>query len=379
MKILSLVLAFALLFTGMAVGTVAADDATASEVMVTNVTIDPSILMRGDIGTITVKIVNNAASSVAIRSAKLYGNEVRTLADPYQTVSQIGPGNTMTFTFTVQANAPDGIYYPVFVLDYRDAGQLRHPIPVQVESSELQLAIVGKPNDITLGRSGDYRLLIGNPRDAEVNGVLVVPEGTGFDVTPSSAFVGRLAADGSSTVSFNITPSVAGNVTFVARYKTGTNNHQTTLVLPLATGQDRKRAEPVLTNLQVTQTGGIYHVTGDVTNAGLDAAKSVVITSEMPAVPTDPYKVYVVGSLDPDDFSSFEISFKASDTTSAPVLVNYKDDEGNAYQSRFSVDFANQPSSQGQEAQSLPIVAIVAVALLVVAIAGIIVYSWRRA
>jgi hypothetical protein len=285
----------------------------------------------------------------------------------------------MTFTFTVQANAPDGIYYPVFVLDYRDAGQLRYPIPVQVESSELQLAIVGKPDDITLGRSGDYRLLIGNPRDAEVNGVLVVPEGTGFTVTPSSAFVGRLAADGSSTVSFNITPSVAGNVSFVANYKNGMNSHRATLVLPLATGQDRKRADPVLTNLQVTHSGGVYHVTGDVTNAGLEAAKSVVITSEAPAVPTDPYKIYVVGSLDPDDFSSFEISFKASDTTSAPIVVNYKDTEGNAYQSRFMVEVANQPSSQEGETQSLPIVAIVAVALLVVAIAGIIIYSWRRA
>jgi hypothetical protein len=223
-------------------------------------------------------------------------------------------------------------------------------------------------------------LLIGNPRDAEVNGVLVVPEGNSFTVTPSSAFVGRLAADGSSTVSFNITPSVAGNISFVASYRNGMNSHRATLVLPLATSQDRKRADPVLTNLQVTQTGGVYHVTGDVTNAGLDAAKSVVITSEMPAVPTDPFKIYVVGSLDPDDFSSFEISFKASNTTSAPILVNYKDNEGNPYQSRFMVEVANQPSSQGGgEAQSLPIVAIVAVALLVVAIAGIIVYSWRRA
>jgi len=78
----------------------------------------------------------------------------------------------------------------------------------------------------------------------------------------------------------------------------------------------------------VITEGGHYKVTGDVTNAGLEDAKSVLVTSGSPAVPVDPFRVYVVGSLEPDDFSGFEVTFTAEDADFVPLLIYYKDDDG---------------------------------------------------
>ena len=51
-------------------------------------------------------------------------------------------------------------------------------------------------------------------------------------------------------------------------------------------------------------------MTGDVYNAGLEVANSVLLTTGG-GQPVNPYRNYVVGSLQPDDFSSFELTFTA--------------------------------------------------------------------
>jgi hypothetical protein len=74
--------------------------------------------------------------------------------------------------------------------------------------------------------------------------------------------------------------------------------------LPIVFGIDKKQADPVISNVQVKSESGVYHVTGDVNNAGLETANSVMVTSLPPAVPQDPYKTYVVGALKPDGDAS---------------------------------------------------------------------------
>jgi len=41
----------------------------------------------------------------------------------------------MSFTFTIRAGAPDGIYYPEFSLQYPEGTSLRYPVPVKVDST----------------------------------------------------------------------------------------------------------------------------------------------------------------------------------------------------------------------------------------------------
>jgi hypothetical protein len=98
-------------------------------------------------------------------------------------------------------------------------------------------------------------------------------------------------------------------------------------------------------------------VKGDVTNAGLSDAKSVVATMGSPAQPVDPNKIYVIGALEPDDFSSFELTFTAPGATSVPLLIQYKDDDGKSYETTVAISLragaaAGSPESSSGQGQT---------------------------
>jgi len=353
--------------------------AVPADVTVTSTVVDPQVLMKGDTGTITISVQNTGKESVAIRSARLSDNNIQILHDPYPSVGEIGAGNTKLFTFPIRTYAADGTYFPGFVLDFLDGGSLRYPIPVTVESSELQVALLKKPDAFSPGRTADVTLRVGNPRSAGVTGVSVVPEGEGFSVTPSSAFIGALGADQSATVTFNITPEQASEIEFRVLYKNGVNTHTASLMLPVTFSTDKKQAYLVLTNIEAEPRAGGYRIVGDVINAGLENARSIVITAGEGAVPMDPYRMYVVGSLDPDDFSSFEVTFRVQEgVTAVPLVIEYRDENGNLYTSTAMVDITGAGSTVVEQGE-YPTAALGLLILLVIGIAGIVAYSWRRA
>ncbi len=353
-----------------------------ADITVTSSATDPPVLMKGDTGTLTVTIQNNGAESVAIKSARLFGSGVVALSDPYPSVGEIGAGNAKTFTFTVRADGGEGTFYPVFVLDFRDgAGNLRYPVPVQVEDTPLSVSVVGKPDAFAEGRTADITVRVGNPRPNAASGVQVIPQGTGFTATPNGGFIGALAADGSATVLFNLTPAAETDVTFQVTWRNGINTHTTDLVLPIAFGEDKRQADPVVTNIEVTPVAGGYRVVGDVMNAGLEAARSVLVTTGAPATPTDPFRVYVVGTLDPDDISSFEVTLRAdANATEVPVVVEYRDDDGNRYTTTTMVEVGGTttPLKEQSGDGGLPVAGIIVVVLVALGIGGAIYYSWRR-
>ena len=203
--IISLVCALAA-FTGPA-------SAGPADITVTSSSIDPPILMKGDTGTLTIAIQNNGAESVAIRSARLFGSGVVPLSDSYPAVGELGAKNTKTFTFTVRADGGEGTFYPVFVLDFVNAGSLRYPIPVQVENTPLSISVIKKPDAFSEGRTADVTIRVGNPRPNAASGVQVIPQGTGFKATPSSAFIGALAPDAPGPP-FNLTPAAETTAAF---------------------------------------------------------------------------------------------------------------------------------------------------------------------
>ncbi len=138
--------------------------------------------------------------------------------------------------------------------------------------------------------------------------------------------------------------------------------------LPLIFGENKKQADPQVNNIKITKVGTVYHVTGDVTNAGLENANAVTITSGSPATAQDPYKNYVVGVLKPDDFGSFEVTFSAEGSTSIPIQLSYKDVDGNVITSQQNINLAAATSSEQNTAQPsiLPIVGVI----VVIALAG---------
>ena len=356
----------------------AAADADASDVTVTGIQISPSVLMRGDTATATISVENRGGTSVAVRRAYLTGelNKIRTLNDPYGTVGDIGAGNSREFSFQFKAEGPDGTYYPRFVLDFRDAGSLTFPFPVVVKSTELAVSVLERPDRFSRERKDTVTILIGNPRINEVNGVNLVMEGEGLDITPSSYFIGTLKADASTTVSVNITPHQAGNLTTTVSYQNGVNLHTKEITTPIALDDDLKRASLDASNLVLTSEAGTYHLTGDISNAGLEVANAVTVTAGGGAVPVDPFRSYVVGSLNPDDFASFEVSFQARNASSALLLLQFKDGTGRIFSDRTEIPLT-PASTQVQGSPALPLGPVLLL-VLALAVGGIIIYSWKR-
>ena len=356
----------------------AAADADASDVTVTGIQISPSALMRGDTATATISVENRGDTSVAVRRAYLTGelNKIRTLNDPYGTVGDIGAGNSREFSFQFKAEGPDGTYYPRFVLDYRDAGSLTFPFPVVVKSTELAVSVLERPDRFSRERKDAVTILIGNPRINEVNGVNLVMEGEGLDITPSSYFIGTLKADASTRVSVNITPHQAGNLTATVSYQNGVNLHTKEITTPIAMDDDLKRASLVASNLVLTSEGGTYRLTGDISNAGLEVANAVTVTAGGAAVPVDPFRSYVVGSLNPDDFASFEVSFQARNASSVLLFLQFKDRDGRIFSERTEVPLTSA-ATPAQGAMAIPTGSIILLAIALV-VGGIIMYSWKR-
>jgi hypothetical protein len=177
-------------------------------------------------------------------------------------------------------------------------------------------------------------------------------------------------------VQFNVTPATSATMQVRADYMNGINPHRTDLEIPVALSSSKMQADPVLSNIQQKSEDGIVHITGDVTNAGLEVANSVVITMGGTTTPVDPYRNYVVGSLKPDDFSSFEVTFTGGNGTT-PIITTFKDDDGNLFTKTSYVDV--QEAAKTRETGSIPQLPIViGIIILAAAIGGVILYSWRK-
>ncbi len=385
MKYRNLLSVFCILLGLCIVPAMAADSSTMIEgqLGVTDVVIDPGVFMYGDSGMVKVTVTNTGTTPVAIARAKLYSSDLNVMGDEiYGSVGSIGPGNSLQFTFTIIADTADGIYYPLFYLDLRDASSLRYRVPVKVENTGLSLSVTDRPDAFTSGKKEDVTIMVGNPRENTVNGVVITPALNGYETTETSHFIGTLPPDQAADATFSVTPYSETPMEFTVHYRNGMNDHEVTTAVPVTFGIDRKQAETVLNNIAVTPEGDHYIITGDVTNAGLEDAKSVVVTTGSPAVPVDPYRSYVVGALEPDDFASFEVTFSAEEgTEEIALLTSYKDKDGNLYSEQISVPLSSAAVPDGSRPGSgddLPLVLIVVVIICAAVVAGVIYYSWKK-
>jgi len=342
---------------------------------------DPEVFFTGDSGTVTVYVTNgNSNQSVVVNHATIGDKNIRLTSNPYDTSANIGPLQTQTFIFSVATDAFEGTYYPTFSLSFRDADSLYYRAMVKVDNTPLELSILDKPDAFTQGKKKTIDVQVANPRKNTVTNVVLEVTGEGISTTPERTFIGALGAGEKIPLNFTITPEIATTALLTLSYNNGDNPHKITLNLPITFGVDKKQANPVISNVQVKTDAGIYHVTGDVNNAGLETANTVMVTALAPAVPQDPYKTYVVGALKPDDFGSFEITFTTdSGVTGIPVELSYKDTDGNIYTTVHDVKISSSGEAAtkagGAFSNMLPVAAAIAIILIFV---GGWVYYLRR-
>jgi hypothetical protein len=344
---------------------------TAGNVYVSNITFDPGSFFTNDAGIVTVYVTNgNPDQSVVVNHVTIGDKNIRLTSTPYDSSSNIGPLQTKSFVFSVVSDAPDGTYYPTFSLSFRDAGSLYSRATVQVDNTPLELTILEKPDAFSQGKKKTIFIQVANPRKNDLRNVILEVTGTGVTATPARTFIGSLASGTKIPLNFTITPDQETSLTITATYNNGNNPHKERIVLPITFGIYKKQANPVISNVQVKSESGIYHITGDVNNAGLETANTVMVTSLSPAVPQDPFKTYVVGALKPDDFGSFEVTFSANSTSSIPLQLSYKDSDGNLYTSLQEVNITKSGTSTQNTWGANLLFPLVAVVIVIVACIG---------
>jgi hypothetical protein len=349
-------LLLAAVLTGIAAAyTTAETIEAASRVYVSNVTYNPGSFYPGDEGTVTIKVTNgNTGQGVVVSHATLYDNShrFRVISQPFSTSTAIGPGQTQTFTFTIIADTMgEGTFYPTFSLSFRDADSLWHRTSVQIEDDLLELTVTSRPDTFTSGVKATVKVMVWNPRETSVRAVTIIPSATGITATPQRAYVGDLAAGASREVTFEITPEEETDLTFTSEYLNGINRHSTSVQIPVSFGTDKKSAQIIVNNIASTTAGSTVTLKGDVTNNGLTDARSVLVTAGSPATPVNPNPVYAIGNLEPDDFSSFEITYTAPGGGAVPVIVEFKDVDGNVFSEKFILnENANTATGGGMAA-----------------------------
>ena len=353
-------------------------ESAAAQVSIANVVIDPSLPLQDDIVTVTVSIQNTGTQPVAISRAEMYSKELTIINHgTYSSVGSIGAGNTMEFPFSVRANAKDGIYYLWFYLDFRDAGSLQYHIPVTVSNTPVVVSVIDLPSVFQENGEETITISVGNPRENALNGVSVQVSGAGVTSKQSTHFIGTLPADESREISCDVTARASTDLLITTMYRTGTNEHVHELSIPITVGSGGKSAAIIINNVELDSKATGYHkISGDVNNAGLKTAEAVIVTTADPAIPSEPYRAYVIGSLNPDDFSSFDLTFNADDMSHIPLLVTYKDGSGNNFSEEIVLNLsaADDANAAANATGTSPVIIVV---IIVIIGAGLYI-AWTR-
>jgi len=350
----------------------------AGKVYVSGVTYDPGSFFVNDKGTVTVYVTNgNANQSIVVNHATIGDKNIRLTSGTYDTSAQIGPLQTQSFIFTVETTALEGPYFPTFSLSLRDADSLYYQTTVYVDNTPLIVTVLNKPDTFTDGKKESITVQIANPRKNSVKNVVLDATGDGISTTPSKLYIGTLKSGDSTNVTFTATPNKETPLNITVNYDNGDNHHSVGLTVPVTFDTDKKKAAPQTSNVKVKLESGVYHITGDVTNAGLTTANGVTVTSLSPATPQDPYKSYVIGALKADDFGSFEVTFNANGATSIPLQISYKDTDGNIVTSQQDVSISGVSDTSASQQTGNPLLPAIGI-VLVIAIGGWYLYSKRR-
>ncbi|MDG6249808.1 hypothetical protein [Methanocalculus sp.] len=352
---------------------------TASQVGVIDVSLDPEVFFPHDTGTVTIVIKNTGTDSVELSRVNLQGTRsIYVIESPhYIGVGRLGAGDTMTTSFTIRAGNEEGIFYPRFSLNFVPSGNMMFPISLKVDKTPIEAGIKTRPDTFMEGKKDVVVVSVGNPRENSLSGVTITPQTGIANTVPTSIFIGTLQPGEKKEAEFSVTPTGTGDITFNVEYRNGQNRQTVPLTIPVVPGTAKRVPEPIVSNVEVTSIAGGYRITGDVSNAGLETARSVVMTTKDPAEPIDPFRVYVVGALDADDFSSFEVTFTAKDAETVPLVTRYRDDDGNLYEEVTHVTIQSGPMPVAEQDGISPMV-IGIIGLSVVIVAGALLYSRKK-
>lgn len=337
-------------------------------VMITDYIVEPEVLMPGDTGTITLTIKNmdtqssesemivtdplgTSQQTTTTTSTRGISAEIETIRlssrskdiewlkegtqrTEYFNVGALGPGESITISLPIKAAAyaRDGTYFPEVYIEVDNGDNVRYPVRVQVDSSELQLLEQDIPSGISISESKEIAIVVANNRPNTVSGVNVFVKSSNddFEFTPEGIFIGKLEAYEQKEVEFTLTPLSEGDhdLYFEATYKNGNNVHHSELTSSVEV-KSSSDVKLILVNApEFVLKGDMARIDFDVANG---MAKDIKAVSVVPAIgglkilPSE----YFIGDMEAGDVFSASFDVHTSDLsvgeTTIPFKVLFKD------------------------------------------------------
>ena len=352
-----------------------------------SLTVTPGTLLPGESGQLQFTIQNAGLTPLVIDKISVTDSEnVISVKHPAITsLGAIGADKSLTITLPISAKDVDGTFYPTLYVDFKyDSATnlqytyLKYPFAVTVDSKSVSLSVTERPEVFEPDTTQIVGLSIGNLRANQIDSVVVTASGEGVSCEEGMVFAGAIAPGASSDVFLTvITSEKTESINLDVSYKNGANWHTDTLTIPVEGGELKTGAELFVNNIEITSGASYTTITGDVNNAGLQTAKGLVVSLNG-AEPLQPYPVFVVGSLDADGLSEFELTFTNPESDSLDLIFTYKDDNGNTYVQEETVSISAVQSAGSAVSGGNPVAAGIAVVLLILIVGGAVFLVWKK-
>jgi hypothetical protein len=315
--------------------------ADAPTVTVTEYKVSPSVLMPDSLGTITIIVKNTATSAtlkentgvypsdaattkvtdinVNIENVKLEGNGIIVQSRDFQHVGEIGPGQSIPLTFSIQAPSKSGMYFPEVWIDTTGGRSTRYPVPVNVNTA--------------VGIERQAILIMASSLSGNVNPGDEIP----VTLTLSNAdeyHIGAIPAGGLKTVDLALLSdkkTTAGlvRIPVTIRYNAidGSQRTQLTGIDLVMKGKAELGFVSVDTNPPRLSENTPFDLTIRIENTGTGEAKQVSALIDLPAQGT---KEAFIGKIKPGNDAPAVFLLEGIKTGNYPynLTISYTDDMG---------------------------------------------------
>ena len=334
-------------------------------VFIERYTVTPQVLAPGDHGTVAVVIKNTASTATLQESSGIVGgsfttvksvdiptqidaigmdgNGITVISETYQQFGSIGPGQSATVTFAIQAPLEEGIYFPEVWVDIYGGRNVRYPVPVNVNAKNQVLrapAIVVKkslPDTVNPGDSFPVRLTLENAGTLRANQVILSVNTSSSSIGvkgPGTLVIDELDGGSSQDVTVDfVTDKKAPTglqkvyLTFDYQLPDGTAKQQREIIEIPVKGRAELGFVSVDTNPPRLAEKTPFDLTIRIENTGSGDAEQVSATIDLPAEGT---KEAFIGKIKPgnDAPALFLLEGAKAGTHPYTLTINYTDDMG---------------------------------------------------
>ncbi len=297
----------------------------------------------GQLSTVDYSTVKTTDINVNIENVHLEGNGIDVITKDFARVGEIGPGQSIPITFSIQAPSKTGMYYPEVWIDTSGGRSTRYPVPVNVNTAigiQRQAILIMESSLTGSVNPGDeipVTLTLTNAGQTLADDVTVSIKNVSNSVAPKNAdlyHLGAITAGQQKTIelvllSDKLTDPGLVRVPVTIDYSAvdGIAQTQLTGIDVMMKGKAELGFVSVDTNPPRLTEGTPFDLTVRIENTGTGEAKQVSAKVDLPAEGT---KEAFIGKIKPgnDAPAIFLLEGMKSGTHPYNLTIAYTDDMG---------------------------------------------------